>query len=114
MGLWERLFGPPVPRQQVEEVATALREGHVVVVDVRDARAFRQGHIPGARHASPRDVLQAVRDLAPDTPIVVVCRSGNQSVGAARRLLRAGFTRVSSMDGGMRAWVQAGLPVERD
>ncbi len=113
MSWWERLFGPKVPTKEVEDVAAALRQRQVVILDIRDERSYREGHIVGARHVSLHRLPEAVGDLPRDVPIVVVCRSGNQSRSAAKRLLKAGYTEVYSMNGGMRAWTRAGLPVER-
>ena len=113
MSWWEKLFGPKVPTKDVSQVAQALREGNVVILDIRDEHAYREGHIAGARHVSVHDLLDAIAALPRETPIVVVCRSGNRSVGAAKRLLKAGYPEVYSMKGGMRAWRRAGLPVEK-
>ncbi len=112
MGLLEKLFGPKVPEMTPQEVAQAMKEGRVVVVDIRDARAYAQGHIAGGRHVPA--LHREIASLPKDKPIVVVCRSGRRSIGAARLLMREGFSSVYSMRGGMRAWEREGLPVERD
>lgn len=113
MGLWERLFGPKVPIITPAELAEAMRENRIVVVDIRDARDYHEAHIPGAQHVTPAQIPSALADLPADRPVVVVCRSGHRSVGAARKLLRAGRSHVFSLHGGMRAWTRAGLPVAR-
>jgi rhodanese-related sulfurtransferase len=48
-----------------------------------------------------------------DRDVVVVCRAGARSASAGAILRRAGFQRVINLEGGMLAWVEAGLPVQR-
>jgi rhodanese-related sulfurtransferase len=48
---------------------------------------------------------------ARELPVVVVCRTGQGSADAAKRLKKAGFTKVFWLDGGIAAWQQADLPL---
>ncbi len=85
----------------------------LTIVDVREEEEWRRGHLPGARHLCKgvieRDIEEAVPDKA--THLVLYCGGGFRSALAAENLQRMGYTRVESMDGGWRAWTQAGLPV---
>jgi glyoxylase-like metal-dependent hydrolase (beta-lactamase superfamily II)/rhodanese-related sulfurtransferase len=86
----------------------------LIVLDVREAEAFRAGHIPGARNI-PRGQLELVADGAfpdPDLRILTYCQMGKISTLAAATLRSMGFSHAVALDGGYRDWVAAGHPVE--
>ena len=85
------------------------------VIDVREPSEFtgELGHIEGAELVPLATLPEAARAWPRDTELVVVCRSGARSSRAAQVLKELGFERVVNMSGGMTAWNQAGLPVER-
>jgi rhodanese-related sulfurtransferase len=86
-----------------------------VLIDVREESEYAAGHIPGAIHISKgvleRDIEAKVPD--PQTPLVLYCGGGFRSALAADALQKMGYTNVVSMDGGWRAWTEAGLPTEK-
>lgn len=88
-----------------------------LLVDVREPEEFvgDLGHITGSLPV-PMDALERrLPKLAGyvDREIVVVCRSGARSASAGAILQHAGFRRVFNLEGGMLAWMAAGLPVAR-
>jgi rhodanese-related sulfurtransferase len=84
-----------------------------LLVDVSASTEFDKGHIAGAKNVqmsqfdADNKILAKVREL----PVAVVCRSGNTSSEAARKLVKAGFKQVYWLDGGLAAWQQANLPL---
>jgi rhodanese-related sulfurtransferase len=78
---------------------------------VRENVEWKAGRIPGALHVPLARVLARRRELPRDTTILSVCRSGHRSGLAARGLRRAGY-QVENLDGGMKAWARAGLPLD--
>ena len=100
---------PDAVRARLAQAGTAF-----VLVDVREASEWDAGHLPGAvsmpRGILERDVETAVPDL--DTPIVLYCGGGYRSALAAASLQDMGYTDVASMDGGWRAWTDAGFPTD--
>ncbi len=85
------------------------------ILDVRTAGEFSDGHLKDA-HLVPVQVLQEkLGELAAykDKPVFVYCRSGNRSTVAARLLIDHGFTSVTNLNGGIKAWTAAGLPVQK-
>jgi len=88
-----------------------------LVIDVREDSEFRGdlGHVPGARLIPLRALAGQAASLDPgrEGRIVVVCRSGVRSSTAAAILTSLGFEDVSNLKGGMLAWHDARLPVER-
>lgn len=113
MGFLTKILGG-APGSTVD-VAEARRrqQGGAVLVDVREAAEWRSGHAPGATHIPLGLLGQRADELPRERDVLLVCRSGSRS-GAAQRLLRErGFERALNVAGGMSAWEQAGLPVER-
>lgn len=99
----------------VTAAADAIREGGVVIVDVREPDEFRQGHLQGAINI-PRGVAEmGVPQMIPDlsTRILCYCAGGNRSALAADNLCQMGYEGIESLTGGFAAWRQAGLPVAR-
>lgn len=100
----------------LSDVVARLNAGEkFVLVDVREESEFAAGHAAGAVHLGKgvieRDIEKVIPD--PETPLVLYCGGGFRSALAADNLQKMGYTSVISMDGGWRAWTQAGLPVER-
>jgi len=95
---------------------TALvNRDNALVVDLRPQADFEKGHIPGSKSVQlsqfdpENKQLAAARSL----PVVLVCKAGQTSADAARRLRKAGFERVYVLDGGIGAWQQADLPLAK-
>lgn len=85
----------------------------LLVLDVREREAYTAGHIPGARHL-PRGQLELrVDEELPDPTvrILAVCEFGRVSTLAAATLRQIGFQRAIALDGGMKAWREAGYPL---
>ncbi len=93
---------------------TALvNRDNALVVDLRPHADFEKGHIPGSKNVQPSQFDPENKQLAAarSLPVVVVCKAGQASGDAARRLRKAGFERVYVLDGGIAAWQQADLPL---
>jgi rhodanese-related sulfurtransferase len=100
----------------VAEVHARLEAGERFhFVDVREDSEAAVDMARGARHIGRGVLERDVETLIPDqrAPIVLYCGGGFRSALAADNLQRMGYTDVVSMDGGMRAWREAGYPVER-
>lgn len=96
------------------DVAAARAAGEkFALLDVRDERAWKQGHIPGAHHAPNATLLETVAalGLSAESPIVVYCWgvACNGSTKAALALAEAGFENVREMIGGYEYWVREGF-----
>jgi rhodanese-related sulfurtransferase len=83
------------------------------VIDVRERDEWDGGHMADATLLPLGELEQRRHELDLAAPVVIVCRSGRRSLTAAEILLEAGFQDVRSLAGGMIAWHDAGLPVER-
>lgn len=86
-----------------------------LILDVRTAQEFAEGHLPGAINI-PHDVVSGDDPRLKgwkDKPVLVYCRSGRRSGLAADKLEQAGFSQVQKLKGDLPGWEQAGYPVER-
>ena len=88
----------------------------IVVLDVRTGREFNGGHLEGAVNMNyfSLNIGKNVDQLDKDKTYLLYCRSGNRSGKAAPALKKAGIESVIHMDGGTKAWSQAGLPLVKD
>lgn len=82
-----------------------------VWVDVRPTEQFRAGHIAQARSLPAANIEQKASSLPKSKPLLLVCEAGRDSNRIAARLRTLGFADVFVLEGGMRAWSAAGLPV---
>jgi rhodanese-related sulfurtransferase len=84
----------------------------IFFLDVRNQDEWDQFHISGST-LIPLDQLQnRLSELPREEDIIVVCRSGRRSQSGVTTLQQAGFSRVSSLSGGLQAWTTAGYPVQ--
>src|SRR5262245_59991607 len=97
----------------VDDVKRSLDRGEpFLLVEVRDESEWSRDHPPGAMHLGKgiieRDIEQKVPDKAAE--VVLYCGGGYRSALAADNLQKMGYTRVISMDGGIRDWSAKGFP----
>jgi rhodanese-related sulfurtransferase len=105
----------------VDEVAAELDDGAALLVDIREPNEReRQGVIPGAV-AAERGMLEFYADpsspyhreeFTPARRIILYCASGGRSALAAATLERMGYGNLAHLDGGLKAWKEAGRPVD--
>jgi len=86
-----------------------------LVLDVREPGDYGAGHILGAKNMPLPRIDEGGGELAKrkDRPVIVYDEDGDRSAKAAAALKRHGFTQVANLSGGLGAWRQAGLPVEK-
>ena len=105
------------------DAADALKKSpQTLLIDCREPNEWAEGHIPGALHV-PRGMLEAKADLeyANREPrladrsqaVIIHGASGARSALGADVMQQMGFTNVQSMAGGITAWKEKGLPVEK-
>jgi rhodanese-related sulfurtransferase len=103
-----------IKQVDIAEYQKLPREGHVLI-DVREDREWAEGHAAGAIHLSKGVIERDIESEIPDksTTMVLYCGGGYRSALTAAELQKMGYSNVISLDGGWRAWNQAGLPVEK-
>lgn len=86
------------------EQAQQMRGEGGVIVDIRDAHSFAEGHIPGATHLDNHSLPDFIAAADLDQPLIVSCYHGHSSQSAAAYLVHQGFSDVYSLDGGFEGW----------
>ena len=102
-----------------KDAAGELSSGQAVFLDVREPEEWQHGHIEGSVPA-PRGLLEFFADpasprhkqqLDPDGRVIVICASGARASLAAATLKAMGYGNVAILEGGLKAWTDAGLPL---
>jgi rhodanese-related sulfurtransferase len=113
------LLWPLVRRSSGGPWVTTAEATHLInredasIIDVRDPGEYGAGHIIGARNVPLARLEGGELPKRKDRPVIVYCDTGERAGKAIGALKKQGFERVVNLSGGLRAWQQAGLPVER-
>jgi len=95
------------PQQANERLAA----GEIQLIDVREPDEWEAGHMPGARHIELDQLTAQAGSIERDKPVVFSCSGGSRSELAADAFRASGF-EAYNLAGGLKAWIEAGLPVE--
>ena len=92
----------------------SVMNGDAQIVDVREPNEWAATGVPVGAVLIPLGDLKtrAPGELAMDGPVYVICNSGNRSRSGSQTLVDLGYEEVYNVEGGMQAWLAAGLPVE--
>ena len=107
-------------KQRIRECAVAdvldrvERKEAFYFIDVREDHEYQADHAAGAHHLGKGIIERDIEALIPDrqASIILYCGGGYRSALAADALQQMGYTDVLSMEGGIRAWREAGYPLE--
>ncbi|HQQ62767.1 MAG TPA: rhodanese-like domain-containing protein [Pseudomonadales bacterium] len=94
----------------VHQLTAQVNSANAVVLDLRDAKEFREGHIVGALNIPFAKVAERMGELDKNRPLVLVDKIGQHSAAIGRQLKQAGF-QVTRLQGGMSEWTGSSLPV---
>lgn len=110
-----KLVGAGAAEVGTLEATRLMNQGNLLLLDVRDEKDFAAGHLPKARHIPLRELSTRVGEIAKykARPVIVTSAGGARASAASRFLKQAGFTNVFQLRGGLAAWQQASLPVEK-
>jgi rhodanese-related sulfurtransferase len=97
-----------------QEAIRLMNQG-ATLFDLRDAEAFAQGHISGAKRLTADQVDNAAEQLKKyrEKVVLLCCESGASASTAVRKLHAAGFTKAFNLRGGIAAWRAESLPLVR-
>jgi rhodanese-related sulfurtransferase len=101
----------------IDQYREMLQSGSAAqLIDVREDSEYAAGHARGAVHLGRGVIERDIEDVIPDksAKLVLYCGGGFRSALAADNIQRMGYTNVLSLDGGWRAILIAGLPVEQE
>lgn len=111
--LWDRAEQHPAGYREVGPAEVVASLGSARLIDVREPFEFATGRVPGSELVPLGEVAQAATRWNKSELVVLVCRSGARSGRAAGYLASLGFSRVINMAGGMLAYADLGLAIER-
>ena len=85
-----------------------------MIIDVRESDEYAEGYVASAKHLSRGVLEQKIEEVVPDfwTSIVVYCDRGERAALAAENLVRMGYQRVRSLQGGLQNWLESGGELE--
>lgn len=112
MLLWPAIAGRAAGGAGLDPLAATrlINDRNPLVVDLRTADEFANGHLINARHIPTEQLAQRSTELPQKRPVLLYCASGMRSARAVGTLKQAGRDEVFSLTGGIQAWQQAGLP----
>lgn len=87
--------------------------GAIRSIDVRQPEEFSLGRVPGSELVPLGELMDAAKEWDREVPLLLICRSGNRSSHAAMALAQAGFTSLYNLAGGMLAYAETELPIEK-
>ena len=104
----------PVKEIGTLNVTHLINHQNAVLLDVRETNEFTGGKLPNALHIPLSQLKDRVGELAKMTsrPVVVYCALGRRARAAGAVLANAGFANIYMLSGGLKAWKDAGLPLE--
>ena len=90
-----------------------LNDNGAVFVDVRDEKEYKAGHIKGARSIPVNQLNKHIHEIEKykETDVVVYCDNGMRTSRVTGKLKKQGFTKVSTIAGGLKNWEKANLPL---
>ncbi len=108
------------PFRRTHEVGTfeavqLINRRDALVLDVRDTGDYTAGHITNAKHIPEAQLADRMKELEKykSRPILVSCRAGSRAPALCGVLRKHGFTEVFALRGGIAAWREASLPLEK-
>jgi rhodanese-related sulfurtransferase len=110
--LLQGLLDHDVPEMAVNEACDTFP---VLFLDARERQEFEVSHLPGAIWIGYDDFkLKRISEISKDQPIVVYCSVGYRSERITKKLINAGYSKVSNLYGGIFEWTNRGYTVENE
>lgn len=96
-----------------QELSRLVNTAGALVLDVREPKEFREGHITDAKNITFSSLATNLKDIEAykDKPVIVVCKMGQHSGAAGKVLSSNGFSDVRRLSGGISGWKADGLPL---
>jgi rhodanese-related sulfurtransferase len=117
MLVWPLINSPLSAMREIGAVqATQLiNRKDALILDLREAKEYEGGRVPNAMHIPLSQLSSRGQELGKFTarPLIAYAGRGTRSQSAAGTLAKLGFKEIYALRGGLRAWVDAGLPVEK-
>ena len=95
------------------QAAQRMHMENLVLIDVREPYEWEAGHVPGSSHIDLATIGERLEEIPEDRPVAFLCLGGTRSGLVANTLKARGYDAYN-VEGGFRAWFEAGLPTEPD
>ena len=117
MLIWPMIMRPFRAKREVSpiEAVQLINRQDALVIDVRDTSEFEAGHITNAKHVPEKQLAERLHELEKfkNRSLILTCRTGTRGDVAVQVLRRHGFAGAVNLGGGIGAWEQAGMPLEK-
>ena len=113
--LWPVIQGATSTGLSAAHAVQLINRERAVVVDVSDAQEFAAGHVGGARNVPVAQLEQRLPEVVKNKalPLILVCPSGTRASRALAVAKKLGYEKAQVLAGGLKAWKEANLPVEK-
>jgi rhodanese-related sulfurtransferase len=113
--LWPLLVRGAGKRVGTAEATQLINREDARILDVRESSEFAAGHLPEAKNIPLAKLSEQIGEIEKfkDHPLIVCCATGMRSGKACADLQKQGFAKLYTLDGGVDAWVGAGLPIKK-
>ena len=113
--LWPVLAQGAASGLTTAQAVQLINREKAVVIDVCEPEEFAQGHVAGAKNV-PLAQLEAqlpkwVKNKT--APVVMLCQAGSRAARAASQAQKLGYTQAQALAGGLKAWREASLPIDK-
>lgn len=115
MLLWPLVKGATGGALSPASAVQLINRERAVVVDVCEPEEFSAGHVGGARNVPLGQLEKRLPEVVKNKtlPVILVCTSGGRAVRAEGIARKLGYDKAQAMAGGLKAWKDANLPVEK-
>lgn len=113
--LWPMLAGARANELSPVQATQLINREDAQIIDVREAGEFAEGHLPNAKNIPLAKLAERIGEIEKfkEQAVLVCCAAGMRSAKGCGQLEKLGFTKVSSLAGGVDAWVGAGYPIKK-
>jgi rhodanese-related sulfurtransferase len=115
MLMWPLVKGATGGSLSTAGAVQLINREKAVVIDVSEAEEYAQGHVGGAKNVP----LNQIEEKLPTTvknkalPVILVCANGARANRALATVKKLGYEQAQALAGGLKAWKEANLPVEK-
>lgn len=104
-----------ISQKALQTIMASSEKSSVILLDVRTAEEYAEGHVPGAINISHKKIKANLAKLLShkNDTVIIYCRSGHRAGIAKNILAESGFTKLRHLSGDMNGWYEAKLPVEK-
>jgi len=115
MLFWPSIQGMSAGSLSAPMAVQLINRERAVVVDVSETEEFAQGHIGGSKNVPLGQLEQRLQDAVKNksVPLILVCASGARANRAAATAKKLGYEQAQALAGGLKAWKEANLPIEK-